>query len=135
MSQCYPKARERFLTGQLNWLTQSYKTLLLPESYVPDFTDEYLSDVFSEVIIATSEELENKTATEGYANSDPIKFPLLLDPRFGAQAIIYRDTGNPATSPLVFFMSMDMLIGAPFPLQGLDYFIYPNALEGGFFRL
>lgn len=135
MSQCYPKAREKFLTAQLNWLTNDIKAVFLPEAYIPDFDDEFLADIASGVRIAISELLENKTATDGYANSDPIKFPLLIDSRKASQAVIFRDTGNEATSSLIFHMSADMLLGTPLSLIGFDYFIYPDTLAGGFFRL
>jgi hypothetical protein len=135
MSQCYPKAREKFLTAQLNWMTGDFRAVLLPQSYVPDFTDEFLADIIANVRIATSDLMEDRTATNGFAYAPPIKFPALLDNRLASQAVIYKDTGDEATSPLVFYMSEDLLIGAPFALEGLDYFIYPDALEGGYFRL
>ena len=134
-SQCYPKARERFGTAQLDWTAGTLRCLLLPESYNPDFEDEYLSDISAGVRIATSDAMTGRTMTDGYANSDPIRFPLLLDNRLAAKAIIFKDTGVENTSVLIFLMDEAELVSAPFELEGFDYFIYPNTLGGGFFRL
>lgn len=135
MSQCYPKAREKFLTAQIDWLGDDFKAVFLPASYNPNFADEFLADILVDVRIAISNALENLTATNGYAGADPIKFPLLIDSRQAAQAVIFRDTGDEATSDLIFYMSSDMLSNTPLSLEGFDYFIYPDALAGGFFRL
>lgn len=137
MSQCFPKAREKFLGGDLNWADpdDDYRAIFLPQSYTPDFSAEFLADIPESVRIATSELIENRTKALGVAGSDPIKFQALLSPTRAAQALIFRDTGSEETSDLIFFMSMDGLVGVPLALEGLDYFIYPDAVEGGYFRL
>src|SRR5688572_30404342 len=103
-SQLYPKTREKFLTAQLSWIVGTYRALLLPESYIPDFEDEFLSDIIEGTRIAISEEIADKTATNGYANCAPISFPLLTDSRNVAKVVIYKDTGNEATSALILFL-------------------------------
>lgn len=134
-SQLYPSSRQMFLTAQLSWLVGDYKAILLPESYNFDDEDVYLADVFSGVRIAISELIENKTAVDGIASCDPIEFPQLVDNRNVAKAIIFKDTGDEATSPLVVFLDSESLFGVPFQPVGLDYFITPSVLEGGIFRL
>lgn len=134
-AQLYPKAREKFLTAQINWVTDDFSAILLPEVYLPNFSNEFLSDVSSAVRIATSDLILNRTATNGYADCDPISYLALLDDRNAAQLIIYRDTGVEATSDLIAYYGADFLAGAPFPLEGLDYFVFVNQLEGGLFRL
>lgn len=134
-SQCYPGAREKFLTAQLSWLSGTYRALLLPEAYVPDFDDLFLADVFAGVRIAISDALTNRTATKGVASCDPIRWGTLADTRNAAKLIIFRDSGVEATSDLIAFCDTDKLQGAPLALVGLDYFYIPNALDGGIFRL
>lgn len=135
MSQCYPAAREKFLTAALSWLVGDYRAVLLTAGYQPDFTDEFLSDISVNSRVATSEIMTNMSATDGKANADPIAFLLLNDTRSVGKAAIFKDTGAEATSPLVFFIDQDDLLSAPFIPTGLNYYIYPNAIEGGFFRL
>lgn len=134
-SQLYLPARELFATGQLSWLAGNWRALFLPVSYTPDFTDHFLSDIPSGVRIAISELVTSRTAANGVCTGDHIKFPFLFDTRFVSQGVIFKDTGVEATSPLVAYIGSDGFMIDPFKPIGLDYFIYPNVAEGGFFRL
>jgi hypothetical protein len=134
-SQCYPKAREKFGTAQLNWVTGVVHCVLLPDSYVVNLDDEFLSDIPVGSRIAISEPVTGRTMTDGFAYADPVKFPLLIDNREAGRAVFYKDTGVENTSPLIFLLDQPELVTAPFALVGFDYFIYPNVVEGGFFRL
>ncbi len=134
-SQLYPYARELFATGQLDWLTGTYRALLLPISYVPDFEDQFLSDIISSVRVAVSEEITGRTATNGICSGTHARFPLLFDQRLISQAVIFKDTLVESTSLLVAYIGSDDLINEPFAGLGLNYFIYPNVVEGGFFRV
>lgn len=134
-SRLYSKTREKFLTAQLSWLSGSYRGLLLPDSYTPDFGDEFFSDVFEGVRIAVSEEITGQTATNGVANCDAIRWPLLVDSRLASKIIIFKDTGVESTSDLICFIDTEDIVGAPLALVGFDYFFMPNAVEGGIFRL
>jgi hypothetical protein len=134
-SQLYPYARELFATAQLDWTAGVVRGLLLPVSYVPDFTDQFLSDIFEAVRIAISEEIQGRTATNGLCSGTPAKFPLLFDNRLVSQAVLFRDTGVENTSTLIAYLGSEGLITEPFQPIGFDYYIYPNVAEGGFFRL
>lgn len=134
-SQLYPKAREKFLTAQLSWLSGAYRAVLLPESYSPDFDDEFLSDIFEGVRIATSNNISGRTATGGVASSAAINFGTIVDSRLAAKIIIYKDTGIETTSDLVCFLDTESLQGAPVTLVGFEYFFVPSQLNGGIFRL
>jgi hypothetical protein len=135
-SQLYPLAREQFATAQLSWLTGNWRALFLPESFVVDFDEHiYLSDLFEGSRIAISELIASRTATGGVCSGAPIKFPLLFDTRFITQAVIFKDTGVESTSLLVAYVGEEELVTDPFKPIGLNYFIYPNVAEAGFFRL
>jgi hypothetical protein len=134
-SQLYPKAREKFLTGQLNWLSGAYRAVLLPDSYNPDFEDEFLSDIFEGVRIAISDPISSRTAANGVASSAAITFGMLLDGRPASKVIIFKDTTVEATSDLVCFVDSEELVGAPLSLIGFEYFFIPNEVNGGIFRL
>ncbi len=134
-SQLYPKAREKFLTGQLSWLSGTYRAILLPESYSPDFEDEFLSDVFEGVRIAVSESISGRTATNGVASSAAINFGTLVDSRLASKIIIFKDTLVDSTSDLICLLDTESLQGAPVSLVGFEYFFVPSQLNGGIFRL
>jgi hypothetical protein len=133
-SQLYPYARELFRTGQLDWRAGVVRAMFLPSSYVPNFTNQFLSDIFTGVRIAISEEIQGRTATNGLCSGLPAKFPLLFDNRLVSQAIMFKDTGVETTSPLILYIGDDDLVNEPFQPIGFDYYIYPNIVDGGFFR-
>jgi hypothetical protein len=132
-SQLYPKARQRFGKAQLNWEAHDFRVVFMAATYNPDFTDEFISEVSPLSRIATSSLLTNLTITDGIARADPIEFGLIADSRQISQAILYRDTGDESTSPVVFYFGEEDLVGEPFVPVGLEYFIYMP--EGGLFRL
>lgn len=134
-AQCYPSAREKFLTAQLSWISGTYRALLLPESFNPDFDDQFLSDIFVGVRIAVSDPITGRTATKGFANCDPIKWGILADSRKASAIIIFRDTLIEESSDLICYLGPEKLQGAPIQLLGLDYFYIPSLLDGGIFRL
>lgn len=134
-SQLYPSAREKFLTAQLNWTSGVYRAILLPESYTPNFDNEFFSEVFAGVRLAVSDPISARTATDGYANCASVRFGVLVDSRKAAKMIIFRDSGIEATSDLVAFIDTEGLQGAPLDLIGFEYFYTPNSIDGGIFRL
>jgi hypothetical protein len=137
-SQLYPIARQRFATAALDWPTSNIKVMLLAASYVPDFTNQFLSDVQaadSSDILATSANITNLAATNGYCTGDTTSFGVIESPLPAGYIIFYQDTGTPSTSPLICFLDTPDLPGLPLALTGLEYFIYKNLAYGGWFRL
>lgn len=134
-SQLYPNAREKFLTGQMDWLAHDVRGVFLADGYTPNFGDTVLADIAKNSRIAVSSPAENRTATGGWASCSPIEFPLLFDNRLVSQMVLYFDTGDESTSELIFYIGRDDLVTEPFVPVGLDYYIYPNTVEGGLFRL
>jgi hypothetical protein len=135
-SQLYPHAREMFALGQLNWTAGVMRGLFLPESYHPNFDlHQFLSDIPLNLRVAISAPITGRTAAKGVCTGNHITFPLLFDNRLVNQAVIYKDTGVEGTSVLVAYLGEDELVTDPFIPLGLDYYIYPDAALGGFFRL
>lgn len=105
MSSLYDKGRQRFLEGQINWLADNIKVCLIEQgAYSYDLAvDEFLSDVPSGSIVATSANLSGKTSTGGSADADDYTFSAITGPIIGA-AVVYKDTGSAATSPLICYI-------------------------------
>lgn len=134
-SQLFPSARASFLSGTLNWLTGNVKALLLADSYVPSFAEVNLSDIPSNVIVATSANITARTATNGNAGGTSANLGVILSTTVCSKAILFLDTGTPATSKLILFIGDEGLVTLPFAPLGLEYYIYPDALSGGYFRI
>ena len=125
----YDKARERFLTGQLDWLTADIKVILTDTgAYTPNFTShQYLADVSAGARVATSGVLTSKTATGGAADAADVTFSAVTGASCEA-LILYKDTGDPNTSPLIAYI--DSGTGLPISPNGGDIVVtWDNGLN------
>ena len=118
----YDKARERFLRGQINWDIDTMKVCLVDKNvYTPNFTThEYLSDVSGSAVIAAGVTLTGKASTSGAADANDVTFTAVS----GAESealIIYKDTGDTATSPLIALI--DSATGLPITPNGGDIIV------------
>jgi hypothetical protein len=70
----YTKAKESLLKGQINTTASNYKVLLIDsnEYTVNISSDQFVSDIPSNAIKATSGNLSNITSTNGILNADDI---------------------------------------------------------------
>ena len=118
----YDKARERFLTGQFNWTTDSIKSVLVDTgAYTVSLTShEFLSDISSSARVSTSGAFTGKTTTGGAADANDITFSSVSGPSIEA-IVIYADTGTEATSPLIAFI--DTATGLPITPNGGDIIV------------
>lgn len=128
MNQLYPNARELFLIGNIDWVTDTLAFALYDIGGVFDSDDEILTDV-SGVQIALSTMLLGKTATDGYAYADPYSFVGLTHASTVANALIYR------TSDSKLIAHLDTVDNMPFEPVGGTYIIKGNGLNGSIFRL
>lgn len=115
----YDKARERFLMGQLDWLTDTIKVVLVDTgNYSVNLAaHEFLSDIPSAARVAISGALTGKTATGGVADADDVTIAAVSGPTVEA-LVIFKDTGDPSTSPLIAWI--DTASGLPFTPNGGD---------------
>lgn len=118
----FDKGRQRFLEGQLNWLTDTVKCLLVDTgTYTPNLTaHEFLSDVASVSRITTPVTLTSKTTTGGAADAADVTFSSVSGPSIEA-ILIYKDTGTEATSPLIALI--DTATGLPITPNGGDIIV------------
>ena len=118
----YDKARERFLTGQFNWSTDSIKAVLVDTgAYTVSLTShEFLSDISSSARVSNSGAFTGKTTTGGAADANDITFSSVSGPSIEA-IVIYCDTGTEATSPLIAFI--DTATGLPITPNGGDIIV------------
>lgn len=115
----YDKGREKFLKGEISWSNDNIKAVLvdIADYTVNITTDEFLSSVASGGRVATSANFTGKTTSSGIADATDITWAAVIgDP--SEAIVIYKDTGSPATSPLIAYI--DTATGLPVTPNGGD---------------
>lgn len=134
MSGLYSKGREKFLRGQIAWLTDDIKAVFVTAVYTPNFTtDEFLSDINVSQRVATSDSLASKTTTGGWAGASSVVWQGFTG-AVCAGLVFIKDTGDPATSPLLAYINSGMT-NLPLDPTGTKVTLLPDSGSGGFFRL
>ena len=116
----YDKGREKFLRGEVSWNADDIKVVLVKTSagYSVDLANhEFLSSINVGDRVATSANLGTKTTTAGVADAADVTFSAVEGDECGA-AVIYKDTGDAATSPLIAYI--DTATGLPATPNGGD---------------
>jgi hypothetical protein len=114
----YDKGRESFLNGEIDWTDHDIKAVLVQTSggYTVDLANhQYLSSISAGYRVATSANLASKTTTAGVADAADVTFSAVTGATVGA-AVIYRDTGDADTSPLIAYI--DTATGLPVTPNG-----------------
>ena len=128
----YPKWKQALLefTANNDLDGQTVKVALVTAGYTYSGTDQYYSSV-SAAVVGTPQTLGTKTFTNGVFDAADVLFTAVT----GAQVValvIYIDTGNAATSPLVAFIDTGVT-NLPVTPNGGDIAITWNA--SGIFAL
>lgn len=129
MNILYPVYKEKLLTAQANWLTDSLKVALYDVLAVYDPAHTVLGDLAGTQIAPGDDPLFNKVIANGFAGSFPTQYDALIDPLDVAVAVIYRVGDN----GLIAFM--DDVNGFTFRPEGDNYTLTPGGPGGTFFAL
>jgi len=130
----YDKGRQKFLSGDLDWDAHDIKAVLVDSAdYTPDLAnDEFLSAIAVGGRVATSANLSGKTVTAGVADAADVTFSAVTgDPC--EYVVIYRDTGDAATSPLI--ARIDTATGLPVTPNGGDITVTWDSGANKIFKL
>ena len=118
----YDLGRQAFLEGSIAWLTDTIKAVLVQTGsghyQVAIGSDQFLSAIAAGDRISTSAAFASKTSTAGVANASNITFSAVPAGAADGAIVIYKDTGNPATSPLIAYI--DTATGLPVTPGGGD---------------
>jgi hypothetical protein len=105
----YPKAKEAFLNGEIDLTDNTIKVALVDTgTYTYSTAHDFYNDVSG--VLGTPVALSSKTVTSGVFDE--------ADCTFIEALIIYKDTGNTATSNLIAYI--DTGTGLPFTSNGAD---------------
>lgn len=115
----YDNARQAFLEGQINWLTDTIKAILVDTgAYTPQIsTHKYLSDIPTSSRIAGPVTLTAKSTTGGAADAADCTFTNVSGASIEA-IVLYKDTGVESTSELIAYI--DTATGLPITPNGGD---------------
>lgn len=135
-SGLYDKGRQKFLEGSIAWLTDNIKATLVD---LNDYThslsgNEFLSDIPPAARVAISSNFTNKTSINGIADADDVILSLVSGDVCEA-IVIFKDTGNPATSPLIAFLDSSNVTNIPVTPIGADITIRWSNFPDRIFKL
>ena len=113
-NRLYPKGAEKLFSGAFNFSSDTLKVALLPSGYVYSATHEFLSDLGTRV--GTDQVLADKSIAGGTFDAADSVFGAIAAGSTVAALVIYKDTGNASTSPLIALF--DQVTGFPFATNG-----------------
>lgn len=121
----YDYAREAFLKGEIDWMNDTIKCLLVDtEVYTPNLANhKFLSDINTSARVTgqTGVTLEGKATTGGAADANDVTFSNVSGSTIEA-IVLYKESGGSAeTSPLIAYM--DVATGLPITPNGGDIIV------------
>lgn len=130
----YYQAAILFGTGALNWagLGSLAHCMLVSATYVASPSDQFVSAIPAGAIIADNAFASTAINSQGICYGIIPQFNALLSSSPITGMVIYYNTGNPSTSPLIYYSNQG--IGFPFLALGFNYGISYNQLNGGWFQ-
>lgn len=114
----YTKAKEKMLSGAINFTSDTIKVALVSNAYPQDLTvDEFYSSI-SAYVLDTDVTLTSKSVTGGVFDAADVTWLAVTAGATSEAVVIYKDTGTPATSPLIAYI--DTITGFPLTTNGGD---------------
>lgn len=103
------KGAEKVFSGGINFAADNLKVALLADTYAPNDSHEFLPDFGTR--IGADQVLAGKSIAGGVFDAYDADFGALASGSNIGSAILYKDTGNPATSPVI--MRFADIVGFP----------------------
>lgn len=98
----FPSAKKAFLDGDIDLLVDTIKVALIDTGvYTYSAAHDFYNDISG--VVGTPGTLDNKTTTGGVFDADDEVIASVSGATIEA-VLIYKDTGNPATSPVIAFV-------------------------------
>ena len=111
----YPKGAQKVWSGAVNFMADTLKVALLPSSYTYYAAHEFLADVGT--VVGAAQTLAGIAVTNGVFDAADVDFgnvgPAVPDV---GSAVIYKDTGSAASSPLLLHITD--VVGLPLTPNG-----------------
>jgi hypothetical protein len=128
----YAKGKEKLLsaTASIHPDVDTMRVALVRNDYAQNLTTDEFYTSISAHVIGTPQTLANKTITNGVFDADDVTFTAVAAGSTLEGVVIYKDTGTPATSPLLAYI--DTITGFPLATNGGDITIQ---WDNGAFRI
>jgi len=128
----YGLGRQKFLEGAIAWLSDDIKLSFVDGAvYSPSIdVDEFIDDIAS--TIEDSGNFVGKSSTLGVADATDVTVATVTGNEF-EYIVIWKDTGTPATSPLIALI--DTATGIPCTPNGGDIIVQWDAGANKIFKL
>ena len=117
----YAKGKEKMLTGSVNFLSDTIKVALVKNDYVQNLTFDEFYTAISASVLGTPQTLASKTVTNGVFDAADPTFAAIAAGSTAEGVVIYKDTGDNATSPLLAYI--DTITGFPLITTGGDVIV------------
>lgn len=133
MNGLYIKGKEKFLRGEISWITDDIKAAFVTAAYTPDLSfHEFLSTINVSQVVAISDSLTGKTATGAWAGCANIVWEAFTGATCKA-FVLFKDTGTASTSPLIAYIDTG-ITNLPLDPANVQVTLVPDA-STGIFRL
>lgn len=126
----FDKARDKFLNGDIDWDNDTIKVSLLGSGYTADMANDEFYSSASSAAIGDPIEIDNRSTAAGVANGDPVTSGTLSTGSTVTQIVIWKDTGDASTSPLIARLDL-----SPIPTNGGTVKITWDTATNKIFRL
>lgn len=135
----FPRARQGFLTGRIDWATATIKVSLL-RGYSYNATHQWVSDVLAAGTLVATQTLASKTDTDGVADAADVTFPTVAAGASVPHLLIYQSSAvtggaDVATSAQRIIALIDTASNLPITPNGGDINIIFDAGANRIFAL
>lgn len=114
----YAKGAEKIFSASVNFPSDTLKVSLMKNTYPQNLaTDEFYSGI-SAYVLNTPQTLGSKSITGGVFDAADVTFTAVTAGDTSEGVVIWKDTGNPATSPVLAYI--DTITGFPLATNGGD---------------
>ena len=117
----YAKGKEKMLTGSVNFLSDTIKVALVENDYAQNLTFDEFYTAIAASVLGTPQTLASKTVTNGVFDATDVTFAASPLGSTTEGVVIYKDTGDNATSPLLAYI--DTITGFPLITTGGDVIV------------
>jgi hypothetical protein len=116
----YPKARQAYLSGQVNLLADDVRAVLVTAgAFAYDPTHEFLAAVPVGARLSTTAPLSSVSVTNGILNCADFQFSSVPGPAQGGVVVFYQNKGSDALSRLLLHLGeYEAVSGLPCPVNG-----------------
>ena len=131
----YPKAKEAFLSADIDMTANTIKIALVDlGAYTYNAAHEFHSSLAGIPTNGTVTVGTNKTVTNGVFDADDITFTAVPVGNTLEALVLFKDTGDPATSPLLVFID-NVTSGLPVTPNGGNISVTFDATANKIFAL